>query len=129
MVCVSVGNHAKGDGMKIIRKGPDWWRDMAALKHRSEHPRNGRTDATTQDRIEILEYICENEPCSRFDIELCCFQSRNAVLTHLAALKKSGHIKTVQRGYGVNRLQHVEIHKRKMHTSRDEAGRFMRNVP
>jgi hypothetical protein len=87
--------------MKYLTDGLSIWRDMSLLKHRSEHPRNGRTSDCKRDRTEILDYIAANGPCSRFDVELCCFQGRNAVLGHLAALHKAGQIERWHDSYRV----------------------------
>ncbi len=60
---------------------------------------NGRN--TQPDQDEILSYIAQNGPCSRYDVELECMQSKSAVLTHLAALQKAGSITRHRDSYQV----------------------------
>jgi hypothetical protein len=55
-----------------------------------------------RDHAEILAYIAQNGPCSAFDLQLCCNQGTDAVLRHLAALKKEGKIAGSGKFYQIN---------------------------
>jgi len=65
------------------------------------HAHNHHSLDMARDRKEILAYIAQNGPCSRWDIELCCHQSKDAVLGHLAALQKAGDVDRYHDSYQV----------------------------
>ncbi len=54
---------------------------------RTSQGHNPHSMFTQADRTEILSYIAQNGPVSRFDIELCCHQTKKPVTRHLAALE------------------------------------------
>jgi hypothetical protein len=118
--------------MKYLTDGRSIWRDMSMLKHRSEHPRNGQD--TAKDRQEILAYVAGHPGCSRYDIELCCFQSRNAVLKHLAALQTAY---SIEKRHGLYQAvgAKCEICGGKAHSPgektnlRDASGRYLAGHP
>ncbi|MCK9569730.1 hypothetical protein M0R72_12375 [Candidatus Pacearchaeota archaeon] len=87
--------------MKFLTDGRSIWRDPASLKHRSEHPRNGHSEDTKRDLAEIMAYVIREGPCTRFDIELECHQTKRPVLLHLAALRKAGKIERYHDSYQV----------------------------
>lgn len=80
-----------------------WPSSMRRIIRNKPYPtyKNNRRAGYQKDRSEILAYIAQNGPCSRFDIELCCHQDETPVLKHLAALREAGSIERYQDSYQV----------------------------